>query len=225
MRVKRLCVLLFVFLIACVITSCDQKTSDQKTSEQKTSEHEHTWSENSCTLGVYCIECGETLSPASGHDYSEATCTSYATCKVCGHETGGLKEHQYSETDGTCEWCGGGVKFILPTTPQNISCTSGYDQACKIEKITITKESYNYTLTFLVQSTYHKKGSSYSDRAVFGWKLYDEDGLVVKSGTGYTDAAIKVGEKSKDSIPLFIGSDSDEVQEGKTYYLELVDIG
>lgn len=135
------------------------------------------------------------------------------------------KEHQYSETDGTCELCGTGVKIVLPQTPMSITCSSAYDQACKIEKITITKESSRYILTFLVQSTYHEKGSSYSAKAKFGWKLYDEDGLVVTSGTGYTDADIKVGEKSKGSISLRIGSDSDDVQVGKTYYLKLLDFG
>ena len=79
-----------------------------------------------------------------------------------------------------------------------------------------------YRLTFILQSTYHKNGNNYSDDAEYGWKLYDEDGFVVDSGTGYSDGDVAVGEKTKDVLSFEIGT---RVKNGKTYRLELLDIG
>ena len=48
--------------------------------------------------------------------------------------------------------------------------------------------------------------------------------MVVRSGTGITDGKIKVGEKSKETITFYSGED-DDVQDGKTYRLVLLDLG
>ena len=190
----------------------------------------HDWVAATCTQLKTCKKCQsiDWASNYASHDYSEATCTEVATCKLCGNRGIHLAEHQYSETDGTCTACGYGVKFILPQTPVEISYTSGstVEKKCEIQSIKVNRISTSkYEITFIVESTYHKKGNSYSDTAKFGWKLYDEDGMVVKSGTGSSDASITVGEKSKEVITFWVGADSDELQNGKTYRLELLNIG
>ena len=202
---------------------------------------EHSYVEsihNEPTCGTYgkgdkkytCSECGDYYIdydsiPALECEWVEATCTLAKKCTRCGRTEGYMLGHDYSNTtDGTCTRCGFGVKFILPSTPVTIKYNGVWDQECKIESIKIEKDGSYYKLRFIVQSTYHEKGDNYSDDACFGWKLYDEDGLVVTSGTGYTDGNIKVGEKSKDTISLSIG-ENNTLQNGKTYRLELLDIG
>ena len=186
-----------------------------------------------------CTICGEeegynSIPALIDHTSSGApTCTTPEICTVCYRTINRALGHSYKgTTDGTCIRCNAGVKFILPTTPRNISCTTGSDQTCKIESIKIErKQEYSYStptyeLTFMVQSTYHEKGNNYSDLACFGWKLYDEDGLVVYSGTGYTKGSIMVGEKSKVVMDFRAGgSYSDSLEIGKTYRLELNNIG
>ena len=182
-----------------------------------------------------CTQCGyeyidyESI-PALEHEWTQATCTSAKECTLCGQTEGYALGHDYSNTtDGTCTRCGFGVKFILPSTPVTVYYNGAWDKACKIESIKIERiQEYSYStpyykLTFIVESTYHEKGNNYSDDACFGWKLYDEDGLVVTSGTGHTDGDIKVGEKSKETITFYIGEDW-SVQYGKTYRFELLNI-
>ena len=207
-----------------------------------TGEHKYIESvhdEPTCTFSgdkkLTCSVCGYveieySVIPELGHDWDEADCTTPQVCKRCNVESGVSLGHDYSAIDGICTRCGYGVKFILPTTPVTISCydyKGRLEQSCLIESITIEKEygSRYYNLIFLVERTYHNKGNSYSADCKFGWKLYDEDGLVVCSGTGYTDATISVGEKSKETISFRIGSDSDDIKEGNTYTLVLLDIG
>ena len=192
---------------------------------------EHNWQEATCTSAKKCTTCNTTQGEALEHNWQKATCTSAEKCSVCNKTSGYALGHNYTNTpDGTCTRCDFGVTFILPNTPMTIRYNGGWDKECKIESIKIERiqeSSYStpyYRLTFVVESTYHEKGNNYSDDACFGWKLYDEDGIVVTSGTGYTDGNIKVGEKSMETITFRIGSD-EKVQNGKTYRLELLNIG
>ena len=237
---KIICILTAMFILMLCLTSCGDNSDT-------TNMCQHTYVESIAkepTCDNYggsgdklftCSKCGHEYIdydsiPALEHEWTQATCTSAKECTICGKTEGYALGHDYSNTsDGTCTTCGFGVKFILPTTPMTISKTSGYDKTCKIESIKIEriqKYSYStpyYKLTFIVESTYHEKGNNYSDYACFGWKLYDEDGLVVTSDTGYTDGNIKVGEKSKGTLIFYIGEDRD-VQYGKTYRFELLSI-
>ena len=183
-----------------------------------------------------CNKCGETegyraIPPTGVHTSSgAATCTTAEKCTVCNKTIKSSLGHSFEgTTDGTCIRCDFGVRFILPTTPKTIYDTSGYDSTCIIESIKIERKQESiystptYELTFMVQSIYHEKGNNYSDDARFGWKLYDEDGIVVTSGTGRTDASIKVGEKSKETLTFRVGADK-SVQDGKTFRFELLNI-
>ena len=187
-----------------------------------------------CSVCEYSyIEYGSIPALAEHTSGSAPTCTTQEICTVCDRTINYALGHSYEgTTDGTCIRCNEGVKFILPTTPKNISCSGYYDQACKIESIKIErKQEYSYStptyeLTFMVQSIYHEKGNNYSDDAWFGWKLYDEDGVVACSGLACTQGSIMVGEKSKVVIEFHVGgSYSDSLETGKTYRLELNNIG
>lgn len=190
----------------------------------------HVWEAATCTSIEKCKICSTPKDPTRaplGHKWIPATCTSNKKCSVCGEVSlySSLGHSYTNTTDGTCIRCDHGVKFILPETPITISYYS--QKACKIESITIerikTYSSTYYKLTFMIESTYHYKGSNYSDTAYFGWKLYDEDGLVIASGTGYSDGDIKVGEKSKETKIFYVGSD-EKIQDGKTYTFVLLNI-
>ena len=192
---------------------------------------EHEWQAATCESAKQCKKCNTTEGYSLSHQSEGATCVALGKCKHCGEEGGYKESHTYEgTTDGTCKVCGYGVKFILPQTPVEISYKSGstIQKKCEIESIKVVrKKEYStlkYEITFIVESTYHKNGNSYSAKAEFGWKLYDEDGMVVTSGTGYSDAGITVGEKSKEVITFLVGDDSDDVQDGKTYRLELLNI-
>ena len=228
-----------ILLIICTLTfclaSCDN--NNNSTSNNNSTIHTHSYVASiykEPTCGTYgqgdekytCSGCGDYYIdydsiPALACEWVEATCTSAKKCTRCYKTEGFSLGHNFSETTGSCTRCNYGVTFILPKTPTTIQNTYGYDQACKIESIKIKRDGSLYELTFIVQSTYHEKGNNYSASATFGWKLYDEDGLVVTSGTGYTDGNIKVGEKSKETLYFYVGEDY-TLQNGKTYRLELL---
>ena len=239
---KTISILFIICILTFCLASCKNNINSNSTSNSTNNGTSHTHSyvesiykEPKC--GTYgqgdkkytCSVCGDYYIdydsiPALECTWVEATCTSAKTCTQCNETQGSSLGHDFSETTGTCTRCDYGVKFILPATPTTIRNTSGYDQSCKIESIKIEKTNSSYKLTFIVESTYHEKGNNYSDSACFGWKLYDEDGLVVDSGTSYTDGAIKVGEKTKETITFYVGEDKD-VQNGKTYRFVLLDLG
>ena len=203
-----------------ILSACDSRTRYPQ-------QCEHEWLPATCTEREKCKACG-TINPDSEtleHEWLPVTCTKYSYCELCLKIDWDSKiPHTYSSTDGTCTMCGGGVKFIVPATPKTISYSS--KSKCKIESITIERTgSHAYQLTFIVESTYHREGSAYSEEAHFDWKLYDDaEGLVVDSDRESTDAAIAVGEKSQVVLTFYIRDNSSDLQDGKTYRLELLDI-
>ena len=70
-------------------------------------------------------------------------------------------------------------------------------------------------------TTEHDFGGT-KDGACFGYKLYDEKGIVVTSSTIHT-SAIKVGERTKETLVFYVGEYYD-LQEGKTYRMELLNV-
>ena len=168
--------------------------------------------------------------PALGgnHVWKKATCDSPKECTVCHKKEGSSLGHTYEgTTDGTCTRCGYGTKFILPTIPATVY---NYSDKIYIESLTIERErygdDYTYNFTFVVESLYNDNGNNYSESAYLGWKLYDEEGFVIKSGSASSEGQIKVGEKSKVTISVNVGeSYSSSIAPNKTYKLVLLDIG
>ena len=65
---------------------------------------------------------------------------------------------------------------------------------------------------------YDLRGNNYSSYFKVGWKLYDENGYVVDSGTLYTDS-LKAGDKFKEEIVAY-----NCIEQGKKYSLVLLDV-
>ena len=193
---------------------------------------EHNWQEATCTSAKKCANCNTTQGEALEHNWQQATCISAKKCSVCGKTEGYTLSHNYSQTDSTCTRCGFGVTFIVPDTPKTVWY---YDYAkYEIESIKLERtDEYlvgegECVFTFIVKCVYDKNGSSYSRNGRFAWKLYDEDGMVIDSGTVRTEGSIQVGEKSKVTIIFDVGSGrygSDDLLNGKTYQFEILNIG
>ncbi len=112
------------------------------------------------------------------------------------------------------------TQFILPELPLELSYYwSGNRLQSSVKVLSVTLEQVNigYKMYFSGEKLYDKEGNQHSDSCLIGWKLYDEDGFVVESGTVYS-SNVTVGEKFKDAY-CFVT----EVEVGKTYRLELLD--
>ena len=102
--------------------------------------------------------------------------------------------------------------MLLPDAPITVSYNSSSGKL--YSKVSISNMNYSFeesydgkvslTIYFTGQKTYDYKGDNSSSSCKIGWKLYDEDGYVVKSGTAYT-ADLETGEKFKDSEETIYG--------------------
>ena len=190
---------------------------------------------------LYECECGDsykgTYINATGHKAEwiterEATCTKdgleYKKCTICGETIDTEKisaRHKYGD-DNKCTVCGAinpKYPYIeLPMAPITLY-DSTYTQ-CIVKSITTadyystSSGNYSYTeITFLVEKTYDAEGNSYSRGCNFGYKIYDEDNLVIDSGAIYTEA-IKVGESTKKVLTVW----KTDLSGGKSYRLVLL---
>lgn len=116
-------------------------------------------------------------------------------------------------------------KIYLPSLPQTVAEYVSY-QNTKVSEAEITEIRYEIeewlgdpiiNVYFTGEKTYDYKGESNNDSCWIGWKLYDEEGFVVKSG-GVVTQDLKTGEKFKDADKTFY-----ELKPG-TYRLELTDV-
>ncbi len=108
----------------------------------------------------------------------------------------------------------------LPTTIKYYNWDDSIDSSCKITGITYERYSDDcVTFYFTGEKTYDDDGNNYSDSCKVGWKLYDEEGYVVASGTLYTDN-LAVGEKFKNAETTAYNC----IEPGKKYILELLNV-
>lgn len=163
-----------------------------------------------------CIKCGMRagntyqIAPLE-HRWNQDKCGEDTVCKNCGNR----KYHSYNEETGTCEHCG--IKpycLNMPSVPITVRDDYG---TCIISELEFNASNSN--ISFSIERTYHKQGSNISSTPEIGWKLYNDAGLVIKSGTEWANAAIKVGEKTRGSFDLPI-SKWDE----STYTFEILDV-
>ena len=149
---------------------------------------------------VECNRCGEKITcdeAYAEHEYKNVTCGEENTCVKCG-KTETLKHEQ---GNGECKYCGRDYYTIvfpsLPITSHEYDRSNHIEQSSVITQIEASPYYDGVKITYTVKRTYHENGSNYSASAKFGWKLYDSDGMVIDSGTAYSDGNIKVGEVSK----------------------------
>ncbi len=158
---------------------------------------------------TYTCSCGdsytESIPKSKYHDWEYATCTSPKKCKVCGKTEGDVEEHSYSYSDGKCSKCGqinplvtetlAKCSLALPALPKSLSYY-GYSSDKLYTTVNVTNITYKFDcnndgeislkLYFSGTKTYDHKGAGQSDSSKIGWKLYNHNNNVVKSGTFYS---------------------------------------
>lgn len=111
----------------------------------------------------------------------------------------------------------------IPTLPKNFSVYKNGERltTLKITEIEYKVDSSFVSLLFTGEKTYDDEGNSYSRSCGVGWKLYDSEGYLLKSGTYYTDD-LKVGEKFRaGEVNFYLGYDTTP---GDNFKLELLDV-
>lgn len=171
------------------------------------------------TTGVKTFRCScgasytETIPKTTSHDWKYATCTAPDTCKDCGITRGEAEGHDYERYNGwKCRDCGqldpeaanalAKCSLTLPSLPKSVSYY-GYgntiNSTVKVTGITYDFEYYGngkviLTAKFSGEKTYDKNGSGQSSAAKIGWKLYDPQGNVFRTGT-FSSPSVAMGEK------------------------------
>lgn len=175
-----------------------------------------------------CSMCKDTYTKtinATGHKYAAATCTAPKKCSICGKTEGSALGHNFN--NGVCSNCGlkPQADITLPTTGGTYWCYT--TSQCQLAAISITKHYYSnwsndddVTVSLTAKSTFHKNGNNYSTTPVIGYKLYDSNNVVVKSGSFYFKN-VSVGESSTITQTFYDLTPPP----GKTYKLVLLDIG
>ncbi len=114
------------------------------------------------------------------------------------------------------------VSVSLPSLPKEIAkygATTGNKlSSCTVTDITYEVNDDDLYIYFTLEKTYDREGSGLSDTCGIGWKLYDSDGYVVRSGT-FLSSDVKVGEKVRDEWELVANC----VKPGGSYRLEILD--
>ncbi len=167
-------------------------------------------------IRTYKCSCGhsytESIDKKNYHDWEYATCASPKKCKVCGTTEGAPEEHNYKKYDGyKCSMCGridptvqntlAQCSLQLPTLPKTITY---YGYSGKIySKVNVTNITYQFeyyddgkvilTAKFSGTKTYDYNGAGQSSACKIGWKLYDPNGNVFRTGT-FSSPSVAMGE-------------------------------
>ncbi len=190
--------------------SCTERGNCSRCGE-KTNALGHDYSEATCTTPSTCTRCGNTVGSPYSHSYNSATCTAPKTCNRCGATDGAALGHKYDYDESKCDRCSEPnpnyvdpaslCSLQIPALPQLLHDYS-YDDSIRrsyeITGLTYTFEkSYGdevkLTMYFSGLKTYDYQGAGQSSTCSVGWKLYDANGNVYKTGTFYSPA-LAMGE-------------------------------
>lgn len=163
----------------------------------------------------------------------EATCTEEGTkesvCHYCDEKKTEIIPYAHEYVSGICSKCNRGlINIILPDTPITVHDFNynGIDETCKITSIelkSVTKKydgTYDLIFIWAGKKTYDDDGNNHSSSVGFGYKLYDSDGYVVKSGDA-SSVGVCVGEKFRDQELIWYYADLDP---NETYTLEILNL-
>ena len=231
---KKICILMATVLSLLYLNSCSlfhtHLYKDVKVVEPTCTEKGYT---------LHTCKCGDSYKSDEtnklGHD-AEWVVTDQPSCTKSGRKEYRCKRcnvcleykiisgHNY--VDNKCTLCGkieaDHIYVKLPTLPLTVS--DGYTTSIvmSVEKRMIRYGKYGYDgseLTFTVKKAWDKTSGSYSRACRIGYKLYDSNNMVVRSGTISTEA-ICVGEMSTAKLTI---SDS-TIPEGQECRLVLLDV-
>lgn len=206
-----------------------------------------TISEVTCTENglkeAVCSDCGEKKTEtvkSTGHRYGSwyigrsATCTEDGyqerICSICfKEETQTIRSTGHNYSDEKCTKCGDyktNLKITLPKTPVTIHefrYNGSIEISCKVTSIRwevkyVNSGGVDIDVYWSGEQTYNYQGDNTSSLCGIGYKLYDSEGYVVKSGTSWS-TAVQKGEKFKDEkITMF------DLDPNENYTLEFLDV-
>ena len=139
-----------------------------------------------------CSRCGdikEEETEALGHKWYEATCKEPKHCIWCDTTIGDKKSHNFANGK-TCSYCGQEIIISMPSFPKKVSQIR-YDGEIEATveitdisyKVTNYDDGQNYVeFTISGKKTYDIEGASFSRETTFGYKVYDQNGVVKYSG-------------------------------------------
>ena len=152
------------------------------------------------------------------HKWDSIPCGEENTCVNCGEKK--MLQHKF-EFDDSCDYCG--KELFTINFSQTLPITISEDNTSKVVITNIEVNSYpsvsrDTFITFSIKKTYDLRGNSYSAYGKIGWKLFDSNGKVLDSGTGYSNGQLCVGEESEVVIKVSY------LDYWSEYRLELLDI-
>lgn len=235
---KRLATILTFLLVIICLASCNKNTHVHKYDNGVVTTDAVCGGNK--TIKYSCTECSHSYSKTYKveHNWSKATCTEPKTCSICNETEGESLGHSYVENK--CKRCSSTVTIDVTTpelsetvsleiknyfnyTKEDLTTATIVNGAVKITSIYFdytASSDDNVKITFTVAGEkVHVDGLSddTSTSLSFIYKLYDDEGFVVSTGT-YTAPSLKVGEKFRDKTFTVSGLKNNE-----SYTLVLVD--
>ena len=225
---KIICILLLAGILACC---CSCSLNEHTT---------HEYGETVVVKAATCTTRGEQYSKCTVCDYEykqviqphhtwvEATCTTARTCSLCGEIDGRPLNHNYG-ADGLCKTCSNKIAFDVKiqstlNSSLKISTLSTSGQAistCVVNKITreykvLGNDNITLRITISGKKTFDAAADTNNAPCKLAYKLYDDNGDVVKSGIVTTHILAKGDAFSGVSFTI-------EGLMEKPYRLEFVD--
>lgn len=109
------------------------------------------------------------------------------------------------------------LRTKLPATISEFDYSGNRKSSATITDYSCKVDNSRATISFIGEKTYDSEGSGQSRAVKVGWKLYDGEGYVIKSGTA-NSTSIKMGEKFKNC------EDTIYSLEPGTYELEIMSV-
>lgn len=184
-----------------------------------------------------CQEKESITTDATGHNFGDwktvkkAACTTTGLqerkCSNCGDiETKSLPAKGHNYRDGVCSVCYDcNIVVKLPKTPVTLLYDGwGHSVTFKVTEIRYEmyggdSEGVSISIYWSGQKTNDTEGKNYSSYCRLGYKVYDSEGYIVKSGTD-DSVDVKVGEKFRDAWFGIYGLDPNG-----TYTIEILNVG
>ncbi len=170
----------------------------------------HNYAAATCTTPKKCKTCGKTEGSVSGHNWQSATCTTPKTCSNCRATEGSAEGHDYNSRN-ICYDCGqpdpkvqemlSKCSLEIPSLPKTVkyyNYSGKTHSIVSVSNITYEFEYYDDNKVTLIArfsgtKTYDYRGSGQSDQCRIGWKLYDPEGNVFRTGT-FTSPSVSMNE-------------------------------